>query len=251
MIELWILAATQGLTEFLPVSSSGHMVLVQQWFNIQMPGVQIEIALHLATLFSICVYFHRDIFNLFKPGSKDKPQVKWLTPIAVSVLITGCIGLLFKDWIIENFHDIRITSISLIVAGFVIFATRFTKPGNLRITIWVGVLFGLVQTMALLPGVSRSGSTIALLLFLGVNREEAFKFSFIAVLPLLLAASLLELDQGLFSVYGAFPTLMAMLIAFVIGLITLSVLQKMMLKQFFYIFGYYCMAIGVFSLINS
>ncbi len=251
MIKLWILAATQGLTEFLPVSSSGHMVLVQQWFDIQMPGVQIEIALHLATLFSICIYFHRDIFNLLKPGSKEKAQTKWLIPIALSVLITGCIGLMTKDWIVEHFHDIRITSISLIVAGFVIFLTRFAKPGNLRIGIWVGILFGLVQTAALLPGVSRSGSTIALLLFLGVNREEAFKFSFLAVLPLLLAASLMELDQGLFSVYGLFPTLMAMFIAFAIGLITLSLLQKMLLKQYFYIFGFYCMAIGLFSLLNS
>ncbi len=198
-MEVWqalILGFAQGLTEFLPVSSSGHLVFLQSVMNIELDGLEMffDIMLHLGTLVAVCVIFWKDILNLFK-----KP-FKTLIYLIVATIPAAIAGLLLDDWIDETFYGGAFLAAGFIITAAVLLATEiYAKKSQKALPLsWrVSVPMGLAQVVALLPGISRSGSTIAAGTFAGGDREEVAHFSFLMSIPVILGSFAVSLLKGL------------------------------------------------------
>lgn len=247
MFKIIALAIVQGLTEFLPISSSGHLVLTSRWLAHE-SDLFLYTVLHLGTLGSVLVYFFKDIIAYLK----DIEQIK---KCLLTCLITGMLAIVFKDFFKSLFSGYLLVLLALFVNGLLmLWANRvIDKTKRSKINYKDAAFMGLVQSLAIIPGISRSGSTISALLFRGVERKEAFKFSFIASLPLIAAAFLLELkDLELGSFADNSMTLgyaCGALTAFLVGLAALKLLDYVMQKARFDVFGYYCILVSVLGLI--
>ncbi|OQY36935.1 MAG: hypothetical protein B6226_05790, partial [Candidatus Cloacimonetes bacterium 4572_65] len=206
-LESIILGIIQGLTEFLPVSSSGHLILGQYFFGIQEPGISFEVMVHLGSLIAVLIYFQKDLMLLiksfFKVFSKNKStqdvdNLKIIGYLLVATFVTGVIGIVFKDTFTEFFDNPLLAAIMLSVTGLIVFLSD-KMPGDSIKTKDIGVvkslIIGLGQAFAILPGISRSGTTIAVSLALGVKREDAPRFSFLLSIPAILGATILDLPE--------------------------------------------------------
>jgi len=178
-----LLGALQGLTEFLPISSSGHLGLAHRILGLDSDVLARTVLLHVGTLGAVVTFFFRDIGAYLR-------QRRLLGYILVVTLITGASGLLIKGFLEPLFGSGAWIGVFLLVNGLVLLTTRrVTGPGRGRITLLDSVVMGCAQGIAVLPGISRSGATIAALLLRGCDRQEAFRFSFIASLPAIVATS--------------------------------------------------------------
>ena len=199
------LGALQGLTEFLPVSSSGHLVLFQQFIEIQGDEVVFDLVLHLGTLLPV-LWFYRDRVSVLvrDPIRGDEPFLErdgvrtWGLLVAAS-LPTAVIGLLFEDRFEQLFSNPAALAVTFTLTAGVLTATRFAPAPHRTLSIPVALALGVVQGMAITPGISRSGSTIAAALLFGIEREEAARFSFLMSVPAITGAVLkksLEADPA-------------------------------------------------------
>jgi undecaprenyl-diphosphatase len=242
VIKTLFLGIIQGLTEFLPVSSSGHLVIAQHFMKIGGDVVFLDILLHIGTIGAVIVFFFKDILAWVR-------DLRKILLVFLVTVITGVVGILFKSFFESVFASVRLVCVLLIVNGLILLATKFLREKNRTPDVKDGLWMGLVQGIAVLPGISRSGSTISALFARGIKREEAFRFSFIASIPAVLGAFLYKLKEA-----GAFPrenasNLAAGAIAsFVVGLIALRILDRLIKNHRFYVFGYYCVAVGTLSL---
>lgn len=262
-----ILAIVQGLTEFLPVSSSGHLVLGETLLGSEVFGnsIAFELVVHLGTFLAVLVIFWKDIINLAsifisrigRPGSwksdfQENEEFRFSTLMLVGMLPAGVIGLLLRDQISSLFSEPFMVSIALLVTGTMLLATRFFKKSDKPIDLKRAILIGFAQALALIPGISRSGSTISVALALGVRQEQAARFSFIMVLPLIVAATLLEFID-LLSV-GISPDeiiilLIGLIVSFVVGIFSLKWLLQLLKGGKFHYFAGYCYAIAILGLV--
>jgi len=237
-----ILGIIQGLTEFLPVSSSGHLVIAQKILGIADNQLLIILACHFGTLLAMVLFFFKDIVSLFK-----KPGL--IGHILVVTFITGIIGFMGKDFFESLFASPRAVSISLLVTGAVlIFSRNFQrgKRGINSIDIRDSLFLGLMQAFSIIPGISRSGMTISSLLFRNIDKESAFKLSFLAGMPAIAGAFLLELKDAGPIAAGQFGGLiMALSFSFIVGLFALTVLKSVLIRAKFHYFGYYCVALAI------
>jgi undecaprenyl-diphosphatase len=241
-----ILGILQGLTEFLPISSSGHLVLAQKVLGFESPGVYLELLLHLATLLAILVFFFKDILGLFH--FKGPLREHWLFLIIIGTVPIAIVGYLFQERVELAFESATSTSIFLCVNGLILLSTFLRKGGRTRILPWQAVLIGCAQALALFPGISRSGSTIACALLLGLEGRTAFKFSFLLSIPAILGAGLLKLfgaEGGEFGISLGVP----MLLAFVFGMLALFILRRVVITRRFGYFGVYTLVLGALLLI--
>lgn len=258
-----ILGAIQGLTEFLPVSSSGHLVLAQQLFTslaTEESGVILEVLLHLATLVAVLVYYRRDLVFLIKaivqPAASDQTaEYRRLgLGIIVATIITGIIGVAFKDRIEALFAEPAIVGGLLLVTAVHLLASdyiRREKRSTTSIPVWVAVVVGLAQSLALFPGISRSGMTITWGLFLGIERAAATRFAFLLSIPAISAAAVFTLkDADLANLSGdlLWPYALGMLVAGVIGYLTISLLVRLIAGRSLWPFAAYCSVVGVLAL---
>jgi len=238
MIKAVILGVIQGLTEFLPVSSSGHLVIAEKFLGMHSQSIVLEVFLHMGTLLAVIVYFYRDILRIRKDW-------EYLKSIGIVVLITGVLGVLGKGFFSSLFQNPSGVMLALMINGLVLLTTRHKNGTEKSISAPQAVLIGLAQALAIAPGISRSGSTIAAMLHLKIDREEAFRFSFIMSIPLILGAFLLELKDITSYTELALPEVaVGVVCAFVSGLIALKLLKAFLVQQKFYLFGYYCLAVG-------
>ncbi len=246
-----ILGILQGLTEFLPVSSSGHLVLAQELLGVKQPGVTFELILHFGTLISVFIYFGKDILMLAR-ALFDKTMVherKIIGLLIIGTIPAGVIGLLFEDFFDAAFSSPIMTSVFLIVTGVILFATRFVRKAEGEVTIKRSIIIGLGQAMAILPGISRSGSTIAFGLFCGVKADEAARFSFLLAIPavggaiLLKARDILNVDTAMAGQY-----LTGMILSLIFGLIAVYLVMAAVKRGRFQYFAYYCFAAGLTGL---
>ncbi len=183
-----MLGTLQGLTEFLPVSSSGHLVLARYLLGLRTDGITLEVLAHGGTLLAIVVYFWQDILSLFR----DRRLLLW---VGVGILPAGLAGLLLEDLFERAFTHPGVLILTFAVNGLWLLSTRPRNPtGRLSLPRALGV--GIAQIAALFPGISRSGTTIATALHLGVDADTAFRFSFLIGFPLMTGALLLELLRG-------------------------------------------------------
>lgn len=200
-LQVIVLAVVQGLTEFLPISSSGHLVLVPSVVGWTDQGLVFDVAVHFGSLGAVCVYFRNDIAGLLRgslsvaTGNTGSPESRMAIAIAIGTVPAAVAGLLFAGWISDNLRHPSVVVVTL--AGFGILlalADRFGRRQRIIVDVRLrdAILIGLAQALALVPGTSRSGVTISAALMLGFQRRDAARFSFLLSAPVILLATLYE-----------------------------------------------------------
>lgn len=265
------LGITQGLTEFLPVSSSGHLVLLQNLFGLEEPEVLFDVCLHIGTLLAVLAVFFREIrdllVTLFKTPKMagEAGGLKALyendETFRLGVLIvcgsipTALIGLLFKKNIEVLFGSVGLVGVSLLITGAALWMTRYmTRYGRpqMEMRLVDALVIGIVQGLAITPGISRSGSTIAAAQFMGVNREVAGRFSFLLSLPAILGALVLSIDAEAAATHMPLPLILAgSLAAAGVGYLALILLLRVVKNGKFSYFAPYCWLIGVLAIFRA
>ncbi len=257
-IEALILGILQGLTEFLPVSSSGHLELGGVLFGLHDPHefFAFNIIVHGATFLSVLVVFRKDIASLIANFFRFEwnAEMKFALLLLVSAVPTAIVGLLYEDQI-ESIFEGRVIFIGfmLIVTAALLFITRFIPKGNKKPNVKSALLIGIAQTVAILPGISRSGATISTALYLGIDRTQAVKFSFLMVLIPIFGANFLKLlrmseHAGNGSI-SAMPMIVGAIAAFLAGMAACSWMLKIVRKGKIEYFSIYCFIIGIAAII--
>ena len=251
LLDAITLGAIQGITEFLPISSSGHLVLGQALLGIVLPGNEFEVITHLGTLLSVFCFFWTDIIKLFT-GIRDIKTQKYILYLTVATIPTVVVGLTSKSFISVLFESIKMVSISLIFTGLILFLSQKLIQRFETMTIKKGLLIGLSQAIAIIPGISRSGMTISMGLALGISGKEAAKFSFLLAIPSITGAGILTLMDTSFSTMTipASSLIAAFLSSFIIGYLSLKWLFGLLESGKFHLFGYYCILIGILTLVT-
>ncbi|MCA9397118.1 MAG: undecaprenyl-diphosphate phosphatase, partial [Candidatus Omnitrophica bacterium] len=234
----------QGLTEFLPVSSSGHLVLAKHFLNVHSAGAELEILLHAATCLAVMIYFLRDFTGLL---FKKSPSTDFkLSHVLIACCITGSVGFVIKDAVVSLFDKPIAAALCLLIMGSVLLLSKRIPEGSGRMTLQTAIMFGCIQIIALLPGISRSGITIVLLMLAGIDRHIAFRFSFVASLPLIIAASFFQVLDGMdWQVLTSYVP--GFISAFAFGWFALAMLEKCIIMNKFHLFGYYCLIFGLLA----
>jgi len=258
--EAVIMGLVQGLTEFLPISSSGHLVIARQLLGgVKEPGILFEIMLHLGTLLAVLVYFRVQIASILysllpssdMEGAKRKSRRGLALAVIVGTLPTVVIALLFKDVFEELFDSVRTVSFMLLITGVVLYLSdKVKKSGRETVSIRDALLIGTVQGMAIIPGISRSGSTIATGLFGGLKAETAATYSFLLSIPAILGAVVLHAgDLTGFDNGNILPYTAGVLAAAISGFFSIKVLMKIVAGRNLRFFAFYCWTVGIGSLI--
>jgi len=250
-LEAALLGIIQGLTEFLPVSSSGHLVLGEALLKVKQPGVAFEVIVHLGTLLSVLFYFRTRLMQLVRSvfDTSMRTERAMVGYLIIATIPAGFAGLLLEDFFEQVFSAPAMTSGFLILTGLILLSTKFHKPGGKPVTLGSCIVMGLGQAVAILPGVSRSGTTIASGMWAGVRPAEAAEFSFLLSIPAIAGAAVLKspeligLDQALLG-----PYLVGAALSFIAGLIAVSSLLAIIRRGKFEYFAYYCFAVGLFGL---
>lgn len=249
IFEAAILGIIQGITEFLPISSSGHLVIGQKVLGISVAGNVFEIVVHLGTLVSVLIVFWSDIWKLITSLKSTSTQ-KYVFAIVIGTLPAMVIGFVFKDVISEAFENIKVVAVTLMITGLILLTTKFINTKLKDISVGRGLLIGIAQGLAIIPGISRSGMTISLGMYLGIAPDKAAKFSFLLGIPAIFGAGLLT---GLDLMESREPTLAlsVLIVGFVssllVGWISLKWLLGLIKSGKFHWFGVYCLLIGLIS----
>ncbi len=253
LIETIFLAIVQGLTEFLPISSSGHLVFLQSLLGVKKPLLFFNVMLHFGTLLSVLVFFRADIKMIVKDAKKalkgegkEREGVILLLWIILATLPTGLMGLIFHDWFESFFVKPKWVGTMLILTGLLLWSTRYTKRKRkgLREMKWYdSLLIGISQGIAILPGLSRSGATISTGLLCGLDRELSGRFSFLLSIPAIFGATLLE-SRNIEFIQNPWMAFLGMIVAFGVGLFSLTFLMKIVKFGSIGSFSYYCFAVG-------
>lgn len=262
-----ILGIVQGAGEFLPISSTAHLVLVPYLFSWKDPGLSFDVALHLGTLLAIIIYFWKDWLEIFKLGASSLKLMKyesdsylnnknifWLIVVAT---IPGAIaGFLLEEKAETIFRNPLIISLALILVGLVLFLTdKYAKHRKeIRdVNVKDSVIIGISQAVAIIPGVSRSGATITSGLAMGLNRKDAARFSFLLSAPIILGASVFKLPE-LFSEKISLFTIVGIVFSFGSGYLAIKYLLKFVEKSSYQVFFWYRLVlaavIGIFYFLN-
>ncbi|MEO0161981.1 MAG: undecaprenyl-diphosphate phosphatase [candidate division WOR-3 bacterium] len=247
MIKIIILAIIQGFTEFLPISSSGHLAILENFMGIAEP-VSVAAFLHLGTFLATIFFFKQEIVQLLHGVFKKKPQMlNYLLYIIIGNIPIVIFVVLFRDFIEATFTDIKLVIIFLGITGMVVLLTSIVKKGTKQISFINALSIGVGQMFAVFPGLSRSGLTIAVGFYSKVDPQEAFRFSFLLSLPAVFGANLLELKE-ITNSPNPIELVIGLLISFISGYIALKILRALV-QRWFYIFGYYCLLISFILLL--
>lgn len=254
MLEALFLGIVQGLTEFLPISSSAHIRIVGAFMpNANDPGAAFTAITQIGTELAVLIYFRKDILNILRSWFKrdGSPEARLGTLIIIGTLPIIVLGYLGQDYITNNFRSLWLIASTLILFGLILgFADRVGRNEKDLTTLNArdGILYGLAQSMALIPGVSRSGATIALGRFLGYKREAALRYSFLLALPAVFGSGLYELKKAMsdstVSVYSMPEILVATVTAFIIGYAVIAWLMKYISTKSFTPFVIYRVVLG-------
>jgi len=250
IIEAIIIGLVQGLTEFLPISSSGHLVILQKLLKINLPGNLIEVSAHLGTLLSIILIYKNDIYDLIFSLKSSKTK-DYIIIVAIATIPSVVFVLIAKPFILTLFESSRSVSFALIFTGIILFVSYYGNHTIKKINISKGFIIGIFQALAILPGISRSGMTISIALLLGIKNVEAAKFSFMLAIPAIFGAAILTLIETDLNEIDdlIFPLIAAAFTAFLSGYYALKFLIKILNKGKFYYFSIYCIFLGIISLL--
>ena len=259
-----ILGVIQGLTEFLPVSSSGHLVIAQSFIKgFRQPGVFFDVMLHFGTLLAVIFFLRRDLYEIIKaivpkqPDNVDYAVIsirrKTAVLIVVGTIFTCIIGFAIKDKVHILFESVNVIAFMLLVTGFLLFLSdkiKNTERFEKDMTITDSIIIGIVQGIALVPGISRSGSTIAFGIFRKMDRETAARFSFLLSIPAVTGAVVLESRHIVLVPSSDLIIYMAGTVAALLtGFLSLKILFLIIKKRGLSIFAYYCWFVGITTLL--
>ncbi len=257
LLKAAILGIIQGLTEFLPVSSSGHLEIFKYFMNdaaIGEDSLMMTVFLHFATALSTVIVFRETILNLLKGLFKFEwnKETKFIVYVIVSMIPAALVGVFLENQMELLFNkNIPLVSIMLLLTGLLLFIADKAKETNKEVNFSNSFIVGIAQAIAILPGISRSGATISTSVLLGIDREEAAKFSFIMVLPLIFGKIAKDLLDGSFTHthlnFGALG--IGFLAAFVTGLFACTLMIKIVKNSKLKYFAFYCFAISIVSII--
>jgi undecaprenyl-diphosphatase len=259
-LEALILGLLQGLTEFLPVSSSGHLELGGVLFGLQDPDAffTFNILVHGATFMSVVVVFRQDILDLIVNFFRFKwnAEMKFVLLLLASAIPVGIVGLLYEEQIEAIFTGrVMFVGFMLLITATLLFLTRFAPKNNKDVSLKSALLIGLAQTFAVLPGISRSGATISTALYLGIERTKAIRFSFLMVLIPVFGANFLKLLKASNESGGTsldtMPLIIGTLAAFVAGLAACRWMLSIVRKGNIAYFSIYCLIIGLAAIFSS
>ncbi len=262
LLKAIILGIIQGLTEFLPVSSSGHLVIGSELLNFQEQGVVFDVFLHLGTLVAVVVVFREEIWAMVKAplvllvgkgDAVDRHYFRWDLYVVLATLPAVFVGLFFKDTVEQLFGNILVAYCMLIVTGLLMLMARYLPQRDEPVNWYRSILVGFAQACAILPGLSRSGSTIFVGMALGIAREKIARFSFIMSIPAILGAAVLQFgallenppqsDVLLNLTAGTF-------MAAVSGYFAIKLLLDIIRRNRLQWFGYYCLLIATGGLLH-
>ena len=301
--EAVILGVVQGITEFFPVSSSGHLVISQHLLGLSVPGIGFEVAVHVATLISVLVVYRQKVLVLLRGavGLEEESAWPYLLKLVLASVPAAIVGLAFKDWFEARFDDPAFTGTMLLITGMVVWSSRWTRAdtaprwteyvplalatlvalffgtfatfliasgilfaifATARITArkewqqeptWGGAfIMGVAQACAILPGISRSGSTVVTALWRRIDAVAAAEFSFLMSIPAILGAAVLslpELAEGGAQV-STVPLIAGFIAAGVAGVLAIKWFVALLAKQNFHVFAYYCWVAGTLFLLT-
>ena len=255
-IQAFLLGLLQGLTEFLPVSSSGHLELGNALLGVESEeNLLFAIVVHGATVLSTLIVFRNDIITLFKGlfAFRWNDETHYICMLLISAVPVALIGLLFEEQVEALFGGkVIFVGIMLIVTAILLFFADYKKPGEKNIGWFDALIIGLSQAVAVLPGLSRRGTTIATGLLLGKKKEEMARFSFLMVIIPILGANFLELlkyDSSVAAVtVGAVPLLIGFFAAFVSGLLACRLMINVVKKGKLIYFSVYCLIVGIIAI---
>lgn len=283
IIEAIILGIIQGLAEFLPISSSGHLALAKAFFGFENGSIAFDVFLHLGTLIAVFAVFYKDIFELikeffgivvdiisniitfFKPKKGKKKEYRKIvgTPyrrfamlVIVSTIPTGILGVLMKDMVEKASGTLIVPGICLLVTAVMLFVSDMLKDGNKNEnnTSWLSAIFvGVCQGVATMPGISRSGTTITAGLVCGMKRDFVVKYSFLMSIPAILGAVVLEIPdmKADLAKTPAMSYVVGVVVSAVVGYICIKAMLVIVKKKKFKYFSYYCAAMGLIAVIGS
>jgi undecaprenyl-diphosphatase len=248
-----LLGIVQGLTEFLPVSSSGHLVVAEAALRVRTPGVFVEVVVHVATLFAVVVVYWPRLLALGLGATRgERDTWRFIGLVLLASVPAGLVGILFREWFARTFDSLAIVGVDFLVTGTVLWSTR-SAPAGLRETPTAGgtLAVGVAQAVAILPGISRSGSTIATGIWAGLDPVRAAEFSFFMAMPAIAGAALLELPNLTASAasVGAVPLAVSFGAALVSGVAAIRLLIWLLARRAFHRFAPYCWTLGVLSLV--
>lgn len=270
IISAIILGAAQGLSEFLPISSSGHLALIPHLLGVE-TGLAFDTVLHIGTLIAIISFFYKDIINLikgfllslidltegfdvFKRELKLVPEKRFAWLIIVGTIPTGIMGILLKDAVESIFRGTIFIGFFLIVTGIILYYSERHSSGSITqkdMSFKQAIIIGICQGLAVLPGISRSGSTIASGLCLGLEREYAARYSFLLSMPAVIGAGLIQI-KDIATIDISLSVILAGFISSVVfGYLAIKLLMKMIKGWSLDIFAYYCWIVGSITLILS
>jgi len=260
-MELWqaaILGVVQGLTEFLPISSSGHLVLGQRLLGFTEPALMFDIAVHVGSLVAVVAVFWRDLWRILRGlfiwgEDADARQGRRLLMLVIAGSIpTALLGLFLKDIFESMFTSLLTVGLALLVTGWLLMATamvRRGKRGLSKMGVGRALIVGLAQGMAITPGISRSGATISIALLLGIDRRLAAHYSFVLSIPAILGALLLQLhDMGAPTASQTAPMIVGLVAAALSGYVALRILLRVVQAGHLHWFAPYCFAVGLAAL---
>ncbi|MHB1169254.1 MAG: undecaprenyl-diphosphate phosphatase [Longimicrobiales bacterium] len=301
--EAAVLGVIQGITEFFPVSSSGHLVMSQHLLGLSVPGIGFEVAVHVATLISVLVVYRRKVLVLMRGavGLEEESAWPYLLKLALASVPAAIVGLAFKDWFEARFDDPAFTGTMLLITGMLVWSSRWVRaesrpkwtefvPLALAVVVafvlgtfaaflvtsaillvifvvarltarhewqeeptWGGALMmGIAQACAILPGITRSGSTVVTGLWRRIDPVAAAEFSFLMSIPAIIGAAVLslpELAEGGAQV-STVPLIAGFIAAGVAGILAIKWFVTLLAKQNFHVFAYYCWAAGTLFLLT-
>lgn len=260
VIKAIVLGIIQGIAEFLPVSSSGHLVVTRNLMDLGEVPILFDVLLHVATLIVVIFVFRHRVAVLFrslgrwiirKNDESDKTNLKMILIIIVATFFTGIMGLVIAE--LEFFQNPRVVSLFFIITAGILWTTKFAKPkrdyDDLKIR--DGVLLGIAQGFGVIPGISRSGITISAGLMGGIDREKTGEISFVISIPAILAALLLELKDGgaLLSEISFSALAIGFVTTMIVGYFSLILLMKLIKGGRLHFFSFYLLAVGIAGLI--
>lgn len=239
MLEAVILGLVQGLTEFLPISSSGHLVLLQSILEVEY-GASFDVILHTGTLLATIIFFWAII---------RKINTQYIKYLIIASIPAGILGFFLQGYLNQLFSSIYLVSFGLLITTYFLFSTRVKPKHSNKLNNKTSLYIGLAQALAIIPGISRSGLTITLGLKQGIKQEQAFAFSFLLSIPAISAATLLNINDYLLLQLDSSIVMAGFISAFFSGLIALSILRKIMLSAKLHLFGYYTGTLALVSVL--
>ena len=269
ILEAIVLGVLQGITEFLPVSSSGHLVLMQHFLGIKESQIFFDVMLHFGTLGAVIIVYYQVIVSLVRTGFStlfqadfyrhprltisNTPDLRLIWFLLLGSIPTGLIALLFKDSLEAIFGKPMVVAGMLIITGLILQLSRLgrrRRQTETPLRAWNTPLVGIVQGLAIIPGISRSGSTISISLLLGLSPQVAAQYSFLLSIPAILGAVVLKFKSvGEITIAPA-VIVAGMLTSFIVGYIALRFLLAMLNRGKFSIFSYYCFALGIVAAVS-